>query len=54
MNIDAVLDQLLSNAMDALLAGDIVAAEAALAPTTAELQADAHQLVDRMLAVTGN
>ena len=33
-------------------AGD--AAGAALAPTTAELQADAHQLVDRMLAVTGN
>jgi len=27
---------------------------AALAPTTAELQADAHRLVDRMLAVTGN
>lgn len=30
------------------------AAGAALAPTTAELQADAHRLVDRMLAVTGN
>ena len=37
-------------------AGDAAwaAAGAALAPTTAELQADAHQLVDRMLAVTGN
>ena len=30
------------------------AARAALAPTKAELQADAHLLVDRMLAVTGN
>ncbi len=30
MNIDAVLDQLLSNAMDALLARDIVAAEEAI------------------------
>ena len=30
MNIDAVLDQLLSNAMDALLDGDIVAAEEAI------------------------
>ncbi len=38
----------------AALAAAGAAARAALAPTKAELQADAHRLVDRMLAVTGN
>ena len=38
----------------ALAATGAAARDAALAPTKAELQADAHRLVDRMLAVTDN
>ena len=51
---DAARDAVWAAVWDAAGAAARAAAGAALAPTTAELQADAHQLVDRMLAVTGN
>ena len=60
---DAARDAALAAARDAardaawaaaLAATGAAARDAALAPTKAELQADAHRLVDRMLAVTDN
>ena len=52
--IDAARDAARAAAWDAAWDAARDAAWAALAPTKAELQADAHRLVDRMLAVTGN